>query len=44
MGAKLLEKWMRTEYINPKFQKLVFIKIEENLNPYVNKRKFLTVK
>ncbi len=33
LGAKLLEKKMRTKHISPNFQKLVFIKIEENLNP-----------
>ena len=44
LGAKLLEKKMRTEYISPKFQKLVFIKIEENLSPYVNKGNFIIVK
>jgi len=44
LGAKLLEKKMRTEYISPKFQKLVFIKIEENLSPDVNNGNFIIVK
>ena len=35
---------MKTEYISPKFQKLVFIKIKENLSPYVNKGNFIIVK
>lgn len=44
LGAKLLEKEMRTELISPKFQKLVFIKIEENLNSSINKGNFIIVK
>ena len=44
LGAKLLEKRMRTEHISPNFQKLVFIKIEENLNHNVNKGNFIIVK
>jgi hypothetical protein len=44
LGAKLLEKKMKTEHITPNFQKLVFIKIEENLNPDVKKGNFIIVK
>jgi hypothetical protein len=44
LGAKLLEKKMRTEHVSPNFQKLVFIKIEENLGPNVNKGNFIIVK
>ncbi len=44
LGAKLLEKKMKTEHITPKFQKLVFIKIEENLNLTIKKGKFIIVK
>ena len=44
LGAKLLEKNMRTKYISPKFQKLVFIKIEEDLSPDVNNGNFIIVK
>ena len=35
---------MRIEHISPNFQKLVFIKIEENLNPKVSKGNFIIVK
>ncbi len=44
LGAKLLEKKMKAEHVSPKFQKLVFIKIEENLNSLINKGNFLIVK
>ncbi len=43
LAAKMLEKKIRTDHISPKFQKLVFIKVENDIDHGVKKGNYLIV-
>jgi hypothetical protein len=44
LAAKILEKKMREDHASPNFQKLVMIKVEEDLSPEVKNGNFVLVK
>ena len=44
LAAKILEKKMKGEHKSPKFQKLVFLKVDEDMGSIVKKGNFLLVK
>ena len=44
VSALMLEKKMKSDHVSPKFQKLVFLKVEEDMDPDVKDGNFLLVK